>query len=362
MLECLPWTERESTVRWPARQSVLALLVAGMLTLLQPAGAQVRSHGVLHICACNPLDAAEERGELIEEFRKAGYVEGKNLVFVSRPTDSPHQSIRQVLLRETNIAKPDIILASGQEVATEAQALFKDIPILFFRLTDPVRLGLVQSMARPGANLTGISRGVHRLTAKRLQLLYEMMPKAQRIAYVFKADDPSHLSQLVEVKAAAKALRIEIKDYPIAASSWKRQALMDTTFVDMKRDGITAFLLPDISGIDRIFVRLAAEHRLPTIYSLDFVVTDFGGLASYGTGPWTFAEIVDYADKILKGTNPRNLPVREPKEFRLLFNASAAREQGVSLPRSFSLMGAEVVDIATPVTVELSEPRRVPTK
>jgi putative ABC transport system substrate-binding protein len=185
-----------------------------------------------------------------------------------------------------------------------------------------------------------------------------MMPKAKRIAYVYKADEPSHLSQLVDVKTAAKVLQVEIEEYPISASNWHRQALMNETFVEMKRDGITAFLLPDISGIDGIFVRLAAEHRLPTIYSLDFVVCDFGGLASYGTAPWTFAEIVEYADKILKGTKARDLPVREPKEFRLLFNSRAAREQGVSFPQSFSLMGAEVVDVVPPSTgLDRQEPR-----
>jgi putative ABC transport system substrate-binding protein len=164
--------------------------------LLQPGAAADRIYRVLHVCACASQAAAEERGELIDEFRKLGYTEHKNLVFISRPTDSPNQSIRQILLQETGAARPDLILASGREVAAEAQSLFKDIPIIFFRLTDPVSLGLVQSLAHPGGNLTGISRGVHQLTAKRLQLLHEMMPKAKRIAYVYKADEPSHLSQL----------------------------------------------------------------------------------------------------------------------------------------------------------------------
>jgi putative tryptophan/tyrosine transport system substrate-binding protein len=327
---------------------IATVVAMAWLIGLPPVAAQVRTYRVLHVCACTEPVAAEERGELVEEFRKAGYAERKNLVLVSRATDSPNQAIRQILLEETRAARTDLILASGKEVATEAQALSGNIPAIFFRLTDPVGLGLVKTMARPGGNLTGISRGVDRLTAKRLQLLHEMVPKAQRVAYVYKADEPSQIGQLAEASAAAKALHIEIKAYPIPASSWKRQASMNDTFVEMKRDGIAAFLLPDISGIDGIFVRLAAEHRLPTIYSLDFVVTDFGGLASYGTGPWTYAEVVEYADKILKGTKPSDLPVREPKEFRLLFNASTAREQGVPLPRSFSLMGAEIVEAAAP--------------
>src|SRR5689334_12917213 len=183
------------------------------------------------------------------------------------------------------------------------------MPVVFWRITDPVGLGFVASLARPGGNLTGFSRAIEKLTVKRLELLHEMVPKAQQIGFVFIADFAAHARQAAEVKAAAARVGVTTREYALPWTRWN-EAELDALFATMRRDGIEAFLLPDINVLPTVLVELAARHRLPTVYSLTHVVTDWGGLAAYSTEASSVDDVVGYAVRILRGERAADLPVQ----------------------------------------------------
>lgn len=305
--------------------------------------ASAAPHRVLHVCDCPASMASAERTELLTELAKLGYVQSRNIDLVSRDLRVGRGSYEAYLRGEIAAHRPELILASGILVAQGAQAATREVPVLFWRLTDPIGVGLVDSLAHPRGNLTGFSRAIEKLTPKRLELLHEMLPKARRIGFVYVADNASHQRQAADVKAASVALGVEVVDYGSPLSDWS-EATLDETFARMRRDRIDAFLLPDINYYSPTLVALAARYRLPTIHSLTHVVTEWGGLAAYATEAGGFDEVASYADRILKGARPGELPVQESSRFELVLNARAARAIGVTFPRVFMLRASAVVE------------------
>lgn len=298
---------------------------------------------VLHLCDCPAQMAREEREQLLAEFRKLGYAQGKGLELSTFDVEGAQGNWTAVLQRELAV-KPALILASGVRIAQAAGQTATDIPVVFWRLTDPVCFGLVSSLSRPGGNMTGFSRGIENLTPKRLELLHEMLPGARRVAFVFIRDNPSHSRQAALVLAQARTLGLEVRDYGMARDAWSEPALEDA-FARMRGDGVDAFLLPDLNFNILTLVQLSEKYRLPTIYSLTHVVTDFGGIAAYATADsLDMHDVVDYANRILKGTKPALLPVQQPSRFDLVLNTRAARAMNVVFPTLFLVRATEVVD------------------
>ncbi len=316
------------------------------MAMSAPAGAAAAPglHRIVHVCDCPASMAGEEREGLLLEFARLGYVQGRNLDLVTHDIVTTKDSYASLLEREVAAAKTDLILASGVRVAQAARRMSGAPPVVFWRLTDPVGLGLVTSLAQPRGNLTGFSRAIEKLTVKRLELLHEMLPRARRVGFVFIDDNPSHLRQAADVRAAAPLLGLEVKEYALPSSRWT-PAELDTLFATMKLERVEAFLLPDLNVEIRALIALAEKHRLPTLYSLSHVVTDWGGLAAYATqANGEPADIVGYADRILKGAKPGDLPVQEPARFELILNARAARDIGVSFPPRFLLRASQVLE------------------
>ncbi len=301
-------------------------------------------HRLLHVCDCPAAMSGEERGSLLLELAKLGYVQGRNVDVVSYDVDSKEGSYAELLQREIVRGRIDLVLASGVRVAEAARDVKATPPVVFWRLTDPVGFGLVATLARPQGNLTGFSRAIEKLTVKRLELLHEMLPLARRIGFVFGNDNPSHQRQAAEVRAAALPLGLELRDYALPSSRWTPTQL-ETLFATMKQQGMEAFLLPDLNVEVGALIKLADKYRLPTLYSLTHVVTEFGGLAAYATEANSDpANIADYVDRILKGAKPGDLPVQEPTRFELVLNARAARDLGLSFPPRFLLRATHVVE------------------
>ena len=315
----------------------VCLLMVG-LTCAATAWAQ----RILHLCDCSAQMASEERDTLLLEFGRLGYVQGKNLDLQTLDAARANDSWDLLVRRELG-AKPVLILASGVRAALAAKLATTDIPIVFWRVTDPVGYGLVSSLSRPGGNVTGFSRAIEKLTPKRLEVLHELVPSARTIGFVYIADDEPHRWQAAAVHEAAPGFGLRILDYSLPRGVWS-DASLDELFRRMRRDGVEAFLLPDTNLYPQTLAELAAKYRLPTVYSLTHFVTEWGGLAAYSTEASGFMDVVRYADRILKGAKAADLPIHEPTRFELILNARAARDLGITLPKMLVLRASAVVE------------------
>ena len=324
------------------------------------APASALPYRVLHVCDGPPSMASEERAAILPALAKRGLVQGRNLELATFDFDmvgaSPRGALSALgkdgggnpyasfLKRQIARLQAQLVLASGVRVVQGAQEVGGDTPVVFWRVTDPVGFGFVKTLAQPGGNLTGFSRALESLTVKRLELLNEMLPRARRIGFLFIENYEHHMRQADDVRAAAERRGLSVINYPVSMSDWSAPTL-DTVFVRMRQDRIDALLLPDINVQGQIVVELAATHRLPTIHALSHAVTEWGGLAAYTTSvPAELAAVSEYAERVLKGEKPRDLPVQEPAQFELVLNTRAARAIGVAFPKTFMLRATRVVD------------------
>ena len=307
------------------------------------AAAAAPARKVLHVCDCPSSVASEERTELLEAFAKLGYVQGRNLDLATHDVTAVPGTYVEFLAREVALRKPDLLLVSGIRVAEAAKETSSAPPVVFWRLTDPVGRGLVASLAHPRGNLTGFAAGIEKLTVKRLELLHEMLPKARRVGFVYVSDLPSHAQQAADVQTAARTIGLQVLEYSLPKSRWSDQPL-DALFSRMRRENIDAILLPDVNLLPRLPVELAARYRFPTIHSLSHVVTEWGGLAAYSTvSSESVRAAAGYADRILRGEKPGDMPVQEPQRYEFILNERAARELGLSFPPTFRMRATGVV-------------------
>jgi len=234
-----------------------------------------------------------------------------------------------------------VIAATSTYSAFAAKAATTTTPIVFLVGEDPVRLGLVASLARPGGNLTGINNFSGELTAKRLELLRDMVPGAARIAVLVNPASAAGTA-LRDVEPAARAMGLQIQVLNATTSSEIDAAF--ATFVRERPDAV--FVSLDVFFISRRaqLVNLASRHALPATYPLrEFA--EVGGLMSYGTNiADTFRQIGVYAGRILKGAKPADLPVVQSTKFELVINAWTARMLGLTVPPTLLTTADEVIE------------------
>ena len=239
--------------------------------------------------------------------------------------------------------KVDLILVDGGAAAPAAKHATSDVPVVVGAMADPVRDGIVASLARPGGNITGfsISTGPE-LIGKRLDLIREAVPGLTRVAVVWNEGNPSSRAGLKDVTGAAKALAIAIVPLGVLDAPGISRAFADAV---RSRVGAVltvsdAFLWSERAHI----VRQAARHRLPAIYpSPEFVTA--GGLIAYGPNiPDNFRRAAAYVDRILKGSRPGELPFQQPTKFDLLVNLKTAKALGLTIPPSLLLQAAQVIE------------------
>jgi putative ABC transport system substrate-binding protein len=262
---------------------------------------------------------------LFEALAELGYVEGQNLKVEYRYGAG---EALDVLAAELVGLKPDLIVTVATAQALAAKRATTTIPVVMATAGDPLRLGVVSSLARPGGNVTGVTLYGTELSAKRIELFREAVPRIKRLACLANAKNPYVQVLWQETEPAARALALE----PIL---FQVQELGDlpATFREMEgKDANALVVFSDalFNSARRQIVALAAEHRLPAMYeSQEFV--EAGGLISYGP------DIVEmtrrsaaFVDKILKGANPANLPIEQPTRFELAINAKSAKALGLS--------------------------------
>jgi len=236
-----------------------------------------------------------------------------------------------------------IATPAGNLAALTAKAATTTIPIVFSVGEDPVRLGLVASLARPGGNATGINFFNNETIARRLGLLHELVPKAVHIAALINpANTPIADAALQDIQEAARVIGLQIQ---VLKASTNRE--IEAAFATLVRDGVDAlFVAPDTFFVSRRvqFATLAAHHRIPAAYNgRDFV--EVGGLMSYGTDRVdTYRQVGAYAGQILKGAKPADLPVLQSTKFEFVINMQTARALGIEVPPTLLAIADEVIE------------------
>jgi putative tryptophan/tyrosine transport system substrate-binding protein len=262
-------------------------------------------------------------------FRALGYIEGKNFIFEFRNADNKVDRL-PALADELIHLKVDVLFTPAGDEARAAKKATKTIPIVFAGVADPVASGLVESLARPGGNVTGFSTIAPVLVGKRLELLKEAIPRLSRVAVLWNTKSTASAQSWKEIQRAARELGVEL--YSMEVSSADR---FDGAFQEAIKAGSVALAVissPLGATNQKRIADLALKHRLPAIYPReDFA--DSGGLMSYGpdrTEPYVRAAV--YVDKILKGTKPADLPVEQPTKFEFIVNLKAAKQIGLTIP------------------------------
>jgi putative tryptophan/tyrosine transport system substrate-binding protein len=272
------------------------------------------------------------------EIRALGYVEG-NIVIEYRSADNKFDRL-SALADELVRLKVDVIVTPGTAEALAAKNATRTIPIVFFGGGDPVAAGLVDSLARPGGNITGFTSIGAVLAGKRLELLKETVPNLSRVAVLWDPQDPSAAQQWKESQLPARELGLQLHSTEIHGTYDFETAFKETIKARSAGLAVTSGALA-LSNQKRI-AELATKKRLPAIYSRrEFV--DNGGLMSYGddrTEPYKRA--ASMVDKIVKGANPADLPVEQPTKFQLMINLKTAKALGLTIP-SIVLMRADKV-------------------
>jgi ABC-type uncharacterized transport system substrate-binding protein len=325
------------------RREFITLLGGAATAWPLASGAQQPAmHMIGYLDLRSPEAVANRLRGFRQGLKESGYIENENVVIAYRWAENqPHrlQELAADLVRR-GVA---VIVTVGPPPTFAAKAATTTIPILFLVGDDPVRLGLVASLARPGGNMTGINVFNVELAAKRLELLRELVPRAARIALLVNpADVAITETQVKEVRAAARAIGLQIQVFN-ADSSPEIDAAFETISRE-RPDAIFVGVSTFLNGRRVQLAQLSAFHRLPAVYAVrDYA--EVGGLMSYGSDFVDgFRQAGVYAGRILKGAKPADLPVVQSSKFELVINASTARMLGLTVPNKLLVAADEVIE------------------
>ena len=284
--------------------------------------------------------------ELWEAFRQGlgerGWVAGQNIVIEERSSEGKVERFT-MLAAELVRLNVDVIVAPNPWAASAAKHASATIPIVMIVVDDPVQAGLVRSLARPGGNVTGLTAAVDAadIIGKQLELLIQTVPNLSRVALLRDPTHPFAVSSVGEAERAARPLRVHVHAVDVRGPDD-----FENAFAAMRKDRTGAILVtPRMSlGHRHQLAALAAKHRLPAIFGFRQWV-EAGGLMAYGPD---FADLMrragTYVDKILRGANPRDLPVEQPTKFELVINLKAAKALGLTFPASVLARADQVIE------------------
>jgi putative ABC transport system substrate-binding protein len=276
-----------------------------------------------------------------QRLRDLGYMEGQTITIDYLSANGRGEQF-PVLASECVRLKADIIVVTTTPAAQAAKKATRTIPIVMHMLGDPVATGLVASLARPGENVTGVTIMASGLSAKRLELLKEVVPRLSRVLVLSHLVDPIAAPQIRELESAARSLGVKLlvrdvrtgDDLPAAFDAGDR----------WRADGLVTTAESILVVQRKTIVELASQHRLPALYPYRTVV-DSGGLMAYDAfTPNLQARTATYVDRILKGENPRQLPVEQPTQFELVINLKTAKALGLTIPPSLLARADQVIE------------------
>lgn len=266
-----------------------------------------------------------------QELHNLGWIDGRNITIEYRFAAGKVDRL-PILAKELVSTKVDVIVTSSTPSVQAAKNATTTIPIVMAGAADPVGVGIVASLSRPGGNITGMSLQSPELAGKRMELLTEMVPNLFRVAFLAYQPDPAHRLFLKEAQEAAEALKMQIQPLVIQNSGE-----IEDAFAKIVRERADALVIQPlfIGGLGQAkrIIELAGKNRLPTI-SDGTQFAELGGLIYYGPSRMELARrAAALVDKILKGANPANLPVEQPTKFELIINLKAAKQIGMKMPQ-----------------------------
>jgi len=326
------------------RRELIALLGGAAAAWPLAAHAQQQAMPIVGFLSPSSSEMFEARLRAFRQgLKENGYVEGENVAIAYRWADWQYDRLPELAAELVRRQVAVIITAGGAPSALAAKGATRTIPIVFNASEDPVRLGFVASLGRPGGNLTGVNFFVTELTAKRMELLRELLPRARRVAVL---DNPASVANsettLREVEASARATGLQIRILNASTSSE-----IDGAFANVVHERPDALFV----GADPLFnarrtqlILLAARHAIPATFAIRDIV-EAGGLMSYGpnnTDAWRQQGV--YPGRILKGANPPDLPVMQSTKFELVINLQTARVLGLEIPPTLLARADEVIE------------------
>jgi putative ABC transport system substrate-binding protein len=275
----------------------------------------------------------------VQRLRELGWIEGRTVAIQYRWAEGRAERLAEIAAEFVRL-KVDVIVTGGNAAVAAKQASTV-VPIVFALVDDPVGMGLVANLARPGGNITGLSMQQTELAGKRLELLREVVPSLRRLAIMGNVDLPNIALEIGQIQVAAGTLGLDVTTFEI-----RRAEDIAPAFEALKGRAQALYVVGDaLVIIQRVRIStLALAARLPTIYNIREYV-EAGGLMSYGPNiPDLFRRAADFVDKILRGTKPADIPVEQPTKFDLVINLTTAKALGLTIPESFLLRADEVIE------------------
>ena len=281
---------------------------------------------------------SRQRDAFRRSLRALGWIEGQNMTVEYRYAEGYPDRL-PVLVAELVQAKVDVIMLAGPAAIRAAQGATRTVPIVFVVLTDPVTAGFVQSLARPGGNMTGLASQFEELITKQLQLLKEAVPNLARVALLQRSD--SEPTVLTAAETAARSLGLTVRTISVAGVAEFENAFM---VARSERAGAIHVLPSPYFDVQHTrLIELAAQYRLPACYEFRNYVQD-GGLMSYGPSiNEMYGRAASYVDRILKGARPGDLAIERPTRYELVINLKTAKALGIAIPQSLLLRADEVI-------------------
>src|SRR5438067_9356988 len=324
------------------RRHVLAGAVAGLV--LGGAEPRAQSSRIYHIGILETVPAEVNRDNLdglLRGLRERGYVEGQNLRIEYRSADG--QAERFLDLATELVHLPvDLIVTRGTPAAKAAKAMTEMIPIVMAAIAEPLDVGVVASLARPGGNVTGLSAFATELAGKRVELLKEARPSIARVGFLQNMGNPASPPQWEAVQAAAKALGLSAGPFDVRNTNDIANAF--ARIANERFDALSVGIDALTQANAKMIVELAAAHKLLTAYpAREFV--DVGGLLSYGPSyPDLYYRSAGLIDKIFKGAKPSEVPVEQPTKLELVINLKTANALGLEVPPNLLARANEVIE------------------
>ena len=321
---------------------VLAATPLDATSSAQEYKAQQTGRPVRTVAILAPHDRYRNReySAFIETLRSLGYDQGSNLRLLLRSAEGKAERL-PVLAKDLVDDRVEVIVAVNSPGARAAIQATKQIPVVMTIVGDPVALGFVSNLSRPGGNVTGISSLGRELAGKRLALVKEVVPGAKRIAAMFNPNEPLHALQMEDMQRAVPVLNVEIRFFPV-----KVTGELPETFKRILTWRADAALW--VLGQDAPFqpgtIELAARHRLPTMVTQRENVENGGLMSYFPDAVELFRRTAIYVDRILKGAKPGDLPVELPTKFELVINAKTAKALGLTIPPSLLLRADQVIE------------------
>ena len=325
------------------RRAFLGVLTGGLLAAPVAAHAQPATKVYrVGLLGGTPTTAEPRLWEgFFQELRERGYVEGRNVVFDGRWYGN-HTEQLPTLAAELVRLKVDVIVAGAAPAPEAAHRATSTIPIVMAYHPDPVGVGLVSSLAKPGKNVTGMSVDAPELIGKQLQLLKEAVPGISRVAVLSNPALPSNALVLKEAEVAARSLKVQLQVLQVRTPSDLAPA-----FSAMTKDRAGGFIVlgGSIFFADRTRIaELAAQSQLPSVYVLK-QFAEVGGLIAYGPSIRdSLRRAATYVDRILKGAKPGDLPIEQPTKFELVINLKTAKALGLTVPPSLLARADQVIE------------------